>query len=425
MKILIVGSGGREHALTWKIKKSPKVEKIFVAPGNGGTAEIAENVDINETEIDKLADFALRNEIDLTVVGPEIPLCMEIVDEFEKRNLKIFGPKREAAKIEGSKAWTKELLQKYNIPCAKSKTFSDSTEAKKYLEEFAKGQSLSKPIILKADGLAAGKGVLICKTKQEALISITQIMDEAAFGNAGDRLVIEEFLEGPGVSVLLFVDGGSFKVMVPACDYKRINDNDEGLNTGGMGVYSPPGFYNKELEDKITEQLIKPTLEALKKEGIEYKGVLYAGVILTSDCPKLLEYNCRFGDPETQVILPRLKSDIIDIFESVVGGKLDQQSIEWDDRTCVGVVLASGGYPENYEKGYEIDCLDDIKEAVVFHAGTKKEGDKLITNGGRVLCLSALGENIKEARDKVYSKIEKINFNGMHYRTDIGLREVE
>lgn len=418
MKVLVIGGGGREHALVWKINQSPKVTKIFAAPGNGGTSQIATNINIKDSDIKGLLKFAKNKVIDLTVVGPEIPLTLGIVDEFEKNNLRIFGPNKEAAKIEGSKAWTKEFLQKYDIPCAKSKTFKDKNEALKYVKE------LRTPIVLKADGLAAGKGVLICKTEKEAESGLDQILMEKAFGEAGDKVVVEEFLEGTEVSVLAFTDGELLKLMVPACDYKRVFDNDRGLNTGGMGVYSPPKFYDQALEEKIIETILKPTLEALKKEKIDYRGVLYAGIILTKDSPKLLEYNCRFGDPETQVILPRLKTDIIDIFNSVIDQPLDQLKVDWGQDKCLGVVLASGGYPEKYETGFEIHGLDQVNDVTIFHAGTKIQGDKCLTNGGRVLCVTGKAESIEKARNKVYNNIEEIYFKDMHFRKDIGLREI-
>ncbi|MCL5093868.1 MAG: phosphoribosylamine--glycine ligase [Patescibacteria group bacterium] len=419
MKVLVVGSGGREHALIWKIKQFPKVEKIYAAPGNGGTAEIAENVLIKDTEIEKIVEFAKEKSIDLVVVGPEIPLNLGLADELEKVGIRAFGPKKNGARIEGSKAWSKYLFQKYNIPCAKSQTFEDGSKARDFLN------NASFPIVLKADGLAAGKGVLICKTKEEAEKGIDQIMVNAVFGDAGKKLIIEEFLEGKEVSVLAFTDGKSLKLMVPACDYKRAYDNDEGLNTGGMGVYSPPKFYKQELENEIIENILKPTLDALRKEGVEYKGVLYAGLILTKEGPKILEYNCRFGDPETQVILPRLKTDMVEIFEAVLSNQLEKTVIEWDMRACVGVVLASGGYPQDYDTGFEIKGLKDVGEVIVFHAGTKLDDGKFLTNGGRVLCISALREDIVSAREKVYEEVGKISFENMHFRKDIGLREVE
>lgn len=418
MKILVIGSGGREHALVWKIKQSPKVSEIFAVPGNGGTTEIATNVNIKDTNIEELVKFAHENKIDLTVVGPEVPLAMGIVDEFQKNNLRIFGPSKKAARIEGSKAWTKGFLQKYKIPCGSSETFNNRDEA------FAYANNLGLPVVLKADGLAAGKGVLICKTKEDIEKGLDQILVDKAFGDAGNQIVIEEFLEGIEVSVLAFTDGVTLKLMVPTCDYKRALDNDEGLNTGGMGVYSPPMFYNQNLENKIVTKILAPTLEALKKEKVKYQGVLYAGIILTSEGPKLLEYNCRFGDPETQVVLPRLKTDLIDIFNAVIDEKLDKIDVEWDKNCCLGVVLASGGYPEKYKTGFEIKGLRKIEDTIIFHAGTKKRNGKIITNGGRVLCVTNVAESISKAREKTYNKIAKINFKNMHFRKDIGLREI-
>ena len=418
MKVLIVGSGGREHALVWKIKQSPRVEEIFVASGNGGTTEIAKNIDIKDDDVKGLVDFAVKNKIDLTIVGPEVPLTLGIVDEFETKKLRIFGPNKVAAKLEGSKAWAKELIQRHGIPCAKSETFANYSEALRHLDD------ISLPIVLKADGLASGKGVLICKTRKEAKDGIKKIMVEKEFGVSGDKLVVEEFLEGQEVSVLAFTDGKTICPMVPVCDYKRALDNNEGPNTGGMGVYSPPAFYTKELEQEIFEKVLKPTLEVLRQEGVGYKGVLYAGLMLTAEGPKVLEYNCRFGDPETEVILPRLKTDIIDILEAIIDEKLGEVNIDWNNNSCVGVVLASGGYPGQYKTGVQINGLGQINNAIVFHAGTRVEEGKILTAGGRVLCVVSEGKNIKEAWEKVYNEVGKINFEGMHFRSDIGLREL-
>ncbi len=418
MKVLVVGSGGREHTLVHKIKQSPKVKKIYVASGNGRTAQIAENITIKETEIGKIVNFAKKEKIDLTVVGPEIPLSLGIVDKFEELGLKIFGPTQKAAQIESSKAFCKELLQKYKIPCGKSQTFDNYKKAANYLDQ------VGSPIVVKASGLAAGKGVIVCQNKEEALSALDKIMKDRAFGEAGDEIVIEEFLEGREVSVLAFCDGKTIRLMVPVCDHKRVFDNDEGPNTGGMGAYSPPKFYTKELGKQILNKIFLPTLTALKKEGIKYKGVLYGGLIITKEGPKVLEFNCRFGDPETQVILPKLKNDLVEILEAVVDEELDEIDINWDPQFCITVVLASGGYPGKYETGEEIKGLDEVdSDIVVFHAGTKSESDEILTSGGRVLNVTTLGKDVQSARKKVYENIKKIKFKNMHYRKDIGNKE--
>ena len=418
MRILVVGSGGREHALTWKLAQNPAVEKIYCAPGNGGTAELAENIPISSGDIDKLAQFAEEERIDLTVVGPEAPLVAGIVNEFEKRGLKIFGPRKEAALIEGSKVFAKELMERYGIPTGKAKVFEDFEEAKKYLK------SVSPPLVVKADGLAAGKGVSVCFSLEEAEVALKSCFVERKFGEAGDRVIIEEYLEGEEVSFFVLTDGSSALPLLTAQDYKRVFDGDKGPNTGGMGSYSPAPFMNTQLEKKIMEEIMLPTVEALKREGREYKGVLYGGLIMTSDGPKVLEFNCRFGDPETQAILPLLESDLLEIMMAVVEENLREYRLNWRDEKCVDVVLASGGYPGKYEVGYLIEGIEEasrVRNVCLFHAGTKRgEDNKLYTSGGRVLNVSARGRSYREARERAYEAIEKIRFEGMHFRKDIG-----
>jgi len=423
MKVLIIGSGGREHALTWKLSQSPLVEKIYCAPGNGGTAGIAENLNISVDEIEVLADFAEGENIGLTVVGPEGPLVAGIVNLFEKRGLKIFGPRKEAAQMEGSKSFAKNIMQKYNIPTGFAQTFTDYKEAVNYVE------SHEMPLVVKADGLAAGKGVFIAENKEEAKKALEDCFVNKRFGLAGKKVIIEEYLEGEEVSLLAFTDGKIILPMVPAQDYKRINDGDLGPNTGGMGSYSPVPVVTKNIYDTIVNKVLKATIEGLANEGIEYRGVLYGGIILTKDGPKVLEFNCRFGDPETQAILPRLESDLAEIMLAVVEKRLaDFGELKWSKKSCVTVVLASEGYPDKYEKGFEIKGIEDanLEEGIViFQAGTVKKGESVVTDGGRVLNVSALGNDFKEARERAYKAIKKIDFNGMYCRKDIALRAVE
>ena len=418
MKILVVGSGGREHVLVWKIAQSRKAEKIYCAPGNGGIAKIAECVPIGAMEFDKLADFAVEHGIDLTVVGMDDPLVGGIVDVFKERGLRVFGPDKAAAIIEGSKAFSKDLMKKYNIPTAGYETFESAEAAEEYLN------GADFPIVLKADGLALGKGVLICKNLEEALDGVSQIMREKKFGTAGDRLVIEEFMTGREVSVLSFCDGKTCLPMTSAQDHKRALDGDKGLNTGGMGTFSPSPFYTKEIDAWCREHIFNPTVAAMNAEGRPFKGVIFFGLMLTEKGPKVLEYNARFGDPEAQVVLPRMENDIIDVFEACVDGRLDEIDLRFADNACVCVCIASGGYPVSYKKGFEItgsENFDGKDGYFLFHAGTKLTDDgKFVTNGGRVLNVTALGNDLKEARANAYKAVDWVHFEGEFYRHDIG-----
>lgn len=423
MKILVIGSGGREHAIVWKISQSSKITKIFCAPGNPGIAEIAECVNIKADDINALKEFALKNNIDLTVVGPEQPLTMGIVDVFEKAGLKIFGPSKNAAEIEGSKAFSKELMQKYNIPTAAYKTFDNADDAKNYAEKH------HPPVVVKADGLAAGKGVFICPTMDEAFLAIDIIMNQKAFGNAGNKVVIEEFLAGEEASFLAFTDGETILPLASAQDHKAVYDNDEGPNTGGMGAYSPAPIITPSMQKRVINEVMMPVVQGMKSEGRIFKGILYAGLMLTKNGPKVLEFNARFGDPETQPILMRLKTDILDVFMAVVENRLKEIKLEWDKRSAVCVVMASEGYPGDYEKGKAITGLDDVKnvkDVFVFHAGTAlKDGKLVVTNGGRVFGVTALGTGIKRAIKNAYTAVEKIEWDGVHYRTDIGAKAIK
>jgi len=417
MKILVVGGGAREHTIVWKLSQCPRVSEIYTAPGNAGTAQISRNLDINATDIQALLKVALEKKVDLTVVGPEAALAKGIVDEFQARGLKIFGPTKAAAQIEASKVFAKELMQKYNIPCAASASFSSYTEAKKYLEQHP------PPIVIKADGLAAGKGVIVAETMEQARQALSSIMQEKAFGSAGDRVLIEEKLIGREMSVFSFADAGTSIPSMPACDHKPVFDGNRGPNTGGMGSYSPPQFLTAELFKTINDTIMQPTVRAMRSEGLPYQGVLYGGLIITDAGPKVIEFNARFGDPETQVVLPRLKTDLLDIMLAVVNNNLDQIDIEWDDNVCVGVVMASGGYPGSYKTGLPISGLDDMDDGIlVFHAGTKLDpAGKVVTIGGRVLTVAATADTIARAREKVYNNIARIKFEGGHYRRDIAL----
>jgi phosphoribosylamine--glycine ligase len=420
MNVLVIGSGGREHALTWAVARSKKVKKIFCAPGNAGTAEIAENIGIKAGDISALLKFAQENMIDLTIVGPEDPLCAGIADIFSGAGLKVFGPVKAGAQLEGSKAFTKNLLAKNGIPTAAYGEFKTSSLAKNYIKMMNK-----YPIVIKADGLAAGKGVIIAKSETEACAAVDDIMEKKAFGAAGDRLVVEEFLKGEEASILALTDGETVLPLPAAQDHKRIFDNDEGLNTGGMGAYAPAPVITGELLLRIQETILYPTLRALKKEGIIYKGVLYAGLMITKDGPKVIEYNARFGDPETQAVMPLIKNDIVDLFMACVDGTLGKIKMETEKGACINVVLASKGYPGAYEKGKEIKGLEYFKGKdglMIFHAGTKKEGGKVVSDGGRVLNVTAVGADIKTAIDRVYADIDKVSFEGVHYRRDIGKR---
>ena len=419
MKILVVGSGGREHTIVWKIAQSPKVEKIYCAPGNAGIAELAECVDINVMDKEKMVAFAKDNAIDLVMVAPDDPLVDGMVDAMESAGIRAFGPRANAAIIEGSKAFSKELMKKYNIPTAGYEVFTDSESAIKYLE---KG---SFPTVIKADGLALGKGVIIAQDLEEAKQAVHEMIDEGKFGKSGARVVIEEFLTGPEVSVLAFTDGKTVKPMVSAQDHKRAYDNDEGLNTGGMGTFSPSRLYDKAKADDCMENIFIPTIKAMVAEGRPFKGVLYFGLMMTKDGVKVIEYNCRFGDPETQVVLPRLQSDLVEIMEAVIDERLDEIDIKWADNAAVCVVMASGGYPVAYEKGYEIRGIEDAQSAgaVVFHAGTAKKDGKFVTNGGRVLGVTAVDENLDKAIESAYNAVKKIDFKDVHYRKDIGIKK--
>ncbi|MDP2044113.1 MAG: phosphoribosylamine--glycine ligase [Candidatus Omnitrophota bacterium] len=429
MRILVVGSGGREHALVWKIAQSRLCDKIFCAPGNGGISQIAECVDIKADDILGLLKFAQKEKIGLTVVGPEAALSLGIVDEFEKAGLKIFGPNKKAANLEASKIFSKELMAKYKVPTADFKVFSaterggsayggDMAAAKKYIEK------IGAPCVVKADGLASGKGVVVAKNVDEAKNAVTLMMQDKIFGDAGRKIIIEECLTGQEASILAITDSKEVVILASAQDHKRIFDNDQGPNTGGMGAYSPAAIVTSDILKEIMEKIIYRTIDGLVKEGIDYRGVLYAGVMLTKDGPKTLEFNARFGDPETQAILPRLKSDLLEVMLAASEGKLSKiRNLEWDNRACVCVVCAAEGYPGNYTKDKEISGLDaegKLDGIFVFHAGTKKAGNKILTNGGRVLGVTGLGGSIKEAINKTYSAVNKINFEGMYYRKDIG-----
>lgn len=418
MKVLIVGSGGREHALAWKIAQSPRVEKIYCAPGNAGISEYAQCVAIGAMEFEKLADFAAENGIDLTVVGMDDPLVGGIVDVFEKRGLRVFGPRKNAAILEGSKAFSKDLMKKYHIPTAAYENFDDPAAALEYLENSARF-----PIVLKADGLALGKGVLICQNLEEARAGVKSIMEDKQFGSAGNRMVIEEFMTGREVSVLSFVDGKTIKCMTSAQDHKRAGDGDTGLNTGGMGTFSPSPFYTREVEEFCQKHIFQPTVDAMAAEGRPFKGIIFFGLMLTPDGPRVLEYNARFGDPEAQVVLPRMKNDIVDVFEACIDGTLDQIDLQFEDNACVCVVLASAGYPVKYEKGFEIRGLENFKDRdgyYVFHAGSALKDGKIVTNGGRVLGVTAKGRDLKEARANAYEAARWVEFDNKYCRSDIG-----
>lgn len=417
MKVLIVGSGGREHAIAQSVAKSPRVDKIYCAPGNAGIAGIAECVDIKAMELEKLADFAKKEGIDLTIIGMDDPLVAGVVDVFKAEGLRVFGPAKNAAIIEGSKAFSKDLMKKYNIPTAAYETFDDPEAAKEYLRD------CRYPIVLKADGLALGKGVLICNSYEEAVDGVKTLMQDKQFGNAGDRIVIEEFLTGREVSVLCYCDGKTIKPMTSAQDHKRAKDNDEGLNTGGMGTFSPSPFYTDDVKRFCEDRVFQPTIDAMKAEGRPFVGILFVGLILTPDGPRVLEYNARFGDPEAQVVLPRMKTDIIDVMEACIDGKLEDIDLEFEDNAAVCVILASDGYPESYEKGKVITGLDTFEGKdgyYVYHSGTRFEGDNIVTNGGRVLGVTATGSSLREARANAYKATEWIDFSNKYMRHDIG-----
>lgn len=420
MRVLVVGGGGREHTLVWKLKQSPRVKEIFCAPGNAGIARDAVTVNISSEDIPSLLAFALEKKIDLTLVGPEAPLCAGIVDKFQEAGLKIFGPSSAAAEIEGSKVVAKDIMAKYGIPTAEYNVFTDPEEASDYIRE------LNSPCVVKADGLAAGKGVIVATDQQAALDAVRAIMVEKAFGAAGELLVVEELLVGEEVSVLAFTDGVNVVPMVSSQDHKRVFDQDQGPNTGGMGAYAPAPVYTPELHARTMEEILIPMIRALNDEGRTYRGVIYAGLMVTPQGPKVLEFNARFGDPEAQPVLTLLDTDLVEIIDAILEGRLDQIEIKWKPMSSICVVLASGGYPGHYEKGIAINGLDQETEGVVvFHAGTAAKGGNIVTAGGRVLGVTAVGKDISSAIQSAYSAVEKISFEGMHYRKDIGGRALE
>jgi phosphoribosylamine--glycine ligase len=420
MKILVVGSGGREHALVWKIHQSPRVEKIYCAPGNGGISQLAECVDIQVTDIKGLAQFAKKRKIDLTVVGPELPLTQGIVDHFQKKGLPIFGPDQKAAELEGSKGFAKELMTKYRIPTAEYRIFSDPAEAMRYVHD------TKPPMVLKADGLAAGKGVLVCMSRGEAFDGVDQIMKKKAFGEAGNRLVVEEYMTGEEASVLAVTDGENTVVLPPAQDHKAIFEGDRGPNTGGMGAYAPAPVMTTKLMETVGQKILMPTIHGMKSEGRPYRGVLYVGLMITAGGPRVLEYNCRFGDPEIQAILPLMEIDLVDLMLASIDGGLRNFSIKLKAGAAVCVVMASGGYPGNYEKGKIVRGLDDVdSDILVFHAGTKRKNSNIVTSGGRVLGVTAVDKDIPSAIGKVYASVGKIAFDGAYYRKDIGHRALK
>ena len=417
MKVLIVGSGGREHAIATSVAKSDKVSKIYCAPGNAGIGQIAECVPIGAMEFDKIVAFAKENAVDLTIVGMDDPLVGGLIDELEAAGLRAFGPRKNAAILEGSKAFSKDLMKKYNIPTAAYENFDNSADALEYLK------TAKFPIVLKADGLALGKGVLICNTLEEAQAGVKSIMEDKTFGTAGNRMVVEEFMTGREVSVLSYVDGKTIKTMTSAQDHKRAKDGDQGLNTGGMGTFSPSPFYTKEVDDFCNKYIYQATVDAMAAEGREFKGIIFFGLMLTEDGPRVLEYNARFGDPEAQVVLPRMKNDIIEVIEACIDGTLDQVDLQFEDNAAVCVVLASDGYPVSYEKGFLIEGLETFKDKegyYVFHAGTKQTDEGIVTNGGRVLGVTAKGATLKEARANAYEATEWISFENKYMRHDIG-----
>ncbi|WP_394866828.1 phosphoribosylamine--glycine ligase [Paraclostridium bifermentans] len=416
MKVLVVGSGGREHAICYSLLKGKKVNAIYCAPGNAGISEIAQCLSIKDNDIDNLYKFAKENKIDLTIVGPEVPLVDGIVDKFEKENLRIFGPNKKCSMLEGSKAFSKEFMIKHDIPTAKYKEYMDLDEAINEIDSFG------YPVVIKADGLAAGKGVVIAKDKEEGIKALREMMSDKKFGIAGDKIVIEEFLKGIETSILAFVDNNTIVPMESAKDHKKVYNNEEGPNTGGMGTFSPSNIYDEQLSHIVKKEVLDKTLKGFKDDNLNYKGILFIGLMITEDGPKVLEYNVRFGDPETQSVLLRLETDLIEIIEAILENRLNEIHIKYDEKNAVCVMLTSGGYPESYEKGKVITGLDKVDEdIVIFHSGTKIINNKLVTNGGRVIGISAKGNSLEEASKKVYENIEKIKFEGMHYRTDIGV----
>ena len=414
MKVLVVGGGGREHAICWKLSNEDNVEKIYCAPGNAGISYVAECVNIEDSEIESLLQFAKENEIDLTIVGPEVPLVSGIADVFQKENLKVFGPNKKCAQLEGSKAFSKDFMIRHNLPTAKYKEYTDLEKAISEIDEFG------YPVVIKADGLAAGKGVVIPENREDAIKTLKEIMADHKFGHAGDKIVIEEFLTGIETSILAFVDNNTIVPMVSAKDHKKVFDGETGLNTGGMGTFSPSEIYTDELAKEIQEKILDKTLEGFKKDNLDYKGILFVGLMITEEGPKVLEYNVRFGDPETQSVLFRLETDLNKIISEILDNNLKNIEINYSTEEAICVMLASGGYPEAYEKGKVITGLENLdSDIVVFHSGTKFDGENIVTNGGRVVGITAKGNSVKEASDKVYENIKKINFEGMHYRKDI------
>src|SRR5438270_2178767 len=421
MKILVIGGGGREHALVWKLKQSSSVDRIFCAPGNAGTAEIAENIAVSATDLPQLLRFAKQNDVELTVVGPDDPLAMGIVDLFTADKLRVFGPTKSAARLESSKIFAKELMRAQKVPTAQARTFSESKEALDYCEE------LKFPVVIKANGLALGKGVIIAPDVATARSTIDAMMNEARFGEAGRRIVIEEFLRGTECSLHALVDGKNYRLLESARDHKRVFEGDKGPNTGGMGAFSPANNWNPDLQSQFEKEIMRPVLRGLLKEGITFRGLLYPGLMITGEGARVLEFNCRFGDPETQAILPRMKSDLLPILEATIDGKIDNYSIEWEQRPAVTVVLASGGYPGKYEAGKSISGLDEASKLdgiQIFHAGTKQLNGEIVTAGGRVLAVTALGSTIAEARARAYEAVARIHFENCHYRRDIALTAV-
>ncbi len=421
MRILVIGGGGREHTLVWKIALSPRVERVFAAPGNAGTAAVAENLDLRATDFESLGKAAREKKIDLALVGPEAPLASGIVDYFDSLGIPVFGPTKEAARVESSKAFARSLMEKHGIPCPGGAVFSSHQEAREYIKE------QRMPLVIKADGLAAGKGVIIANSLSEAEKALADVMDTKAFGPAGDRVVIDEYVTGREVSLIAFCDGKTVSAMVPACDYKKIGDKDTGPNTGGMGSYSPPGFFSAAMTERVTGDILLSAVKALASEGMTYRGVLYAGLMMADGKPLVLEFNARFGDPETQVILPLLKTDLVDVLMAVVEGRLDGMNIEWRSEACVGVVMASGGYPGSYKTGFPVKGLDSLdSDALVFHAGTRPGSDgSVLTDGGRVLTVVATGKDMAAAREKAYDNVSRLSFEGCYYRKDIALRETD
>jgi phosphoribosylamine---glycine ligase len=421
LNVLIIGSGAREHVLAWKIAQSTGVDNIFVAPGNAGTALVAENIDVSPVDFEALGSVAKERQVDLVVVGPEVPLSLGIVDYFDSLGFYTFGPTKAAAQIESSKVFARNLMYKYGISCPEGHIFSSHAKALGYL------QKQQMPVVIKADGLAAGKGTIIASSMPEAEKALGDIMEARVFGAAGDRVIIDEYLRGVEVSLLAFTDGKTVVPMIPACDYKKVGDGDEGLNTGGMGSYSPPGFFSPDMVHEAVDAILLPAVKAMADAGICYKGVLYAGLMVIDGQVVVIEFNARFGDPETQVILPLLKTDLVEILTAVIRGNLDKVKIEWDKGACVGVVMASGGYPGRYETGFPVKGLQDVgRDALIFHAGTKRGKDgEIHTSGGRVLTVVSRGENLTEAREKVYRSAPLISFEGRHYRKDIALRETQ